>query len=454
LRGRWSGLRIITAIALMAAGMRAQTQPSWISSYQIALNHISGGKSELGVRELEVLGASFPRDAVLATSIGAALDSDSRHQQAAHWYEKALAIDSQYEPALNNLALSLASRGLLEDAVPLLRRVLKINPENGRAAYNLALIALRLKRFNEAVEAFQLARKVPEPAVPSEAITLGEGTALFKLGRYAEAAKVLNSSSACSEVAPCLLLGSSQALSTDLPTAVSTFQFAVRLAPNVPDTYFRLALTFLQGNRDDEARETLAVGLEAVPNSALLLYGQAIFHEHLGSYEQAVVAAMKSIEQDRARADVWGLLGSLYAHQGQSEKADKSFQKALQLGAGIDTAVEYAELLIHEGRYPEAEKTLNELRSSHANDAAINRGLGKLYKAQGKFDVAAVFLRRAVTEDPQDPVAHYTLAITLQRLHRDAEAKKELELFTAAKEERRFVRALEIASDPVAAREN
>ena len=143
----------------------------------------------------------------------------------------------------------------------------------------------------------------------------------------------------------------------------------------------------------------------------------------------------------------------LFAQAGDPGHALDQFQQALQLGAGIDTAVEYAELLIHEGRYPEAEKTLNELRSSHANDAAINRGLGRLYKAQGKFDVAAVFLRRAVTEDPQDPVAHYTLAITLQRLNQDAEAKKELELFSAAKEERRFVRALEIASDPVAARE-
>jgi len=453
LRGRWSGLRIITAIGLMAAGIRAQTQPPWSSSYKIAFDHIRGGESELGVRELEALGASFPRDAVLATSIGAALDSDSRHQQAAQWYEKALAIDPQYEPALNNLALSLASRGLLEDAVPLLRRVLKINRDNGRAAYNLALIALRLKRFNEAVEAFQLARKAPEPAAPSETLALGEGTALFKLGRYAEAGKVLNGASACSEVTSCLLLGSSQALSSDLPAAVSTFQSAVRLAPNVPDTYFRLALAFLQGSRDDEARETLAVGLEAVPNSGLLLYGQAIFYEHLGSYEQAIAAAMKSLEQDPARADVWALLGSLHAHQGQGEKTEKSFQKALQLGAGVGTAVEYAEFLVHEGRYAEAEKTLNELRSSHGNDSAINRGLGKLYKAQGKFDEAAVFLRRAVTEDPQDPAAHYALAITLQRLHRDAEAKKELELFSAAKEERRFVRALEIASDPLGARE-
>lgn len=435
----------------MASGMRAQTEPPWISTYKIALDHIRGGKSEVGVRELEALGASFPRDVVLATSIGAALDSDSRHQQAANWYEKALAIDPQYEPALNNLALNLTSRGQLQNAVPLLQRVLKINPQNGRAAYNLALITLRLKRYKEALNAFQVARMVPEPAAPSETIALGEGTALFKLGRYAEAANVLNSSSACSEAASCLLLGSSQALSSDLPAAVSTFQTAVRLAPNNPDSYFRLALAFLQGKRDDEAKETLAVGLEAVPNSALLLYGQAIFYEHLGSYEQAVASAMSSIEEDPARADVWSLLGSLHAHQAQGEEAEKSFQRALQLGAGVDTAAEYTEFLINEGRYQEAEKTLNELRPSHANDAAINRCLGKLYKAQGKFDEAAVFLRRAVSEDPQDPTAHYALAITLQRLHRDAEAKKELELFSAAKEERRFVRVLQISSDPAAA---
>jgi tetratricopeptide (TPR) repeat protein len=434
----------------MASGMRAQTQPPWISTYKIALDHIRGGKSEVGVRELEALGASFPRDVVLATSIGAALDSDSLHQQAARWYEKALAIDPQYEPALNNLALNLTSRGQLQNAVPLFQRALKINPQNGRAAYNLALITLRLKRYREALNAFQAARKVPEPAAPSETIALGEGTALFKLGRYAEAANVLNSSSTCSEAPSCLLLGSSQALSSDLPAAVSTFQTAVRLAPNNPDGYFRLALAFLQGKRDDEAKETLAVGLEAVPNSALLLYGQAIFYEHLGRYEEAVGSAMRSIEEDPARADVWSLLGSLHAHQAQREEAEKAFQRALQLDAGVDAAAEYSEFLINEGRYQEAEKTLDALRPSHASDAAINRGLGKLYKAQGKFDKAAVFLRRAVSEDPQDPTAHYALAITLQRLHRDAEAKKELELFSAAKEERRFVRVLQISSDRAA----
>ncbi len=453
MRRGWVAFRTIAAIALMAAAMRAQTQPAWVSRYRVALEHIRGGDVDLGVRELESLGTLHPKDAALATSIGAALDLGSQHEQAEGWYKKALAIDPQYEPALNDLALSLASQGRLDQAAPLLQKVLRIDPHNGRAAYNLALITLRLKRYEEAVGAFHAARKAPELPAPAETLALGEGTALFKLGRYAEAKTVLQISSACSEVASCLLLGSSQALSKELPAAVSTFQTAVRLAPQNPDAYFRLALAFLQGHRDAEAKETLTVGLEAIPNSALLLYGEAILYEHLGSYDLAIASAMKSIEQDPSRADVWSLLGSLRAHEGQADEADEAFRKALESGATVDHAVEYADFLIHAGRYPEAEKTLNEISKSNGDNAAVNRSLGKLYKGEGKFDQAEIFLRRAVDEDPKDPEAHYALAITLERLHRDAEAKKELDSFAASKEDRRFVRVLEIASDPVAAGE-
>ena len=453
MRRGWVAFRTVAAMALMAAAMRAQTQPAWVSRYSVALEHIRSGEVDLGVRELESLGTLHRKDAVLATSIGAALDLGSRHEQAELWYKKALAIDPQYEPALTDLALSFASQERLEQAAPLLRKVLRIDPHNGRAAYNLGLIAFRLKRYEEAVGAFQRAGTAPEPPAAPETLALAEGTALFKLGRYAEAKTVLQISPACSEVACCLLLGSSQALSSELPAAVSTFQTAVRLAPQNPDAYFRLALAFLQGRRDAEAKETLAVGLEAIPNSPLLLYGQAILYEHLGSYDLAIASAMKSIEQDPSRADVWSLLGSLHAHEGRADDADEAFRRALKLGATVDHSVEYAEFLIHSGRYPEAEKILNEIGKSNGTNAAVNRSLGKLYKGEGKFDQAEVFLRRAVNEDPKDPEAHYALAITLGRLHRDAEAKKELDSFTAAKEDRRFVRVLEIASDPVAARE-
>src|SRR5437870_6335638 len=94
----------------------------------------------------------------------------------------------------------------------------------------------------------------------------------------------------------------------------------------IVNSYYYIFIYFFFSSRRRHTRWPRDWSSDCALPISLLLYGQAIFHEHLGSYEQAVVAAMKSMEQDRARADVWGLLGSLYAHQGQAEEAEKAFR--------------------------------------------------------------------------------------------------------------------------------
>src|SRR5579864_3151200 len=166
-------------VALLSVAMPAQIQPSWAPRYNSALAHIRAGQVDTGVQELESLGTAFPKDAELLTSIGAALDMGSRHRQADGWYAKALAINPGYEPALNNLALSLASQGRLAEALPLLEKVTRTDPHNGRAAYNLAVIALRLKRYQEAASEFESARHAPQAPAPERTLALGQATALF-----------------------------------------------------------------------------------------------------------------------------------------------------------------------------------------------------------------------------------------------------------------------------------
>lgn len=438
-------------LGCISTSLQAQQQPTWAPSYQAAVEHIQQGQKQLGFRELENLGRSFPGDPQLATAIGVALDSDSQYQAAGRWYQKALAQDSHYEPALNNFALNLANRGDLQGAIPLLRSVLKRDPQNGGAAYNLGLIALRVQNYNDAAKAFRLARNAPERPAPLEKISLGEATALFKSGKYAEVVAVLDQPPVCSEIESCLLLGSAQALANELPRAVSTFQAAVRLAPKNPETYFSLALAFLQGKRDQEAKQALAAGLDQIPGSARLLYGQAILFESTGLYDDAVAVDKESIQADPASADAWSLLATVRALQGEDEEAGKSFRRALDLGAKSGTAVEYAELLAHDDRYPEAEKILTSLEARDPGNPAVNRGLGKLYKAEGKLDQAVIYLRRAEIRDPDDPGIHYALATAQELLHQPAEAKREMDLFRTTSQERRFVRVLQIASGSTAA---
>jgi tetratricopeptide (TPR) repeat protein len=362
------------------------------------------------------------------TSIGAALDIGSRHKQADVWYARALAIDAMYEPALNNLALSLASQGRLVEARPLLRKVTRIDPRNGKAAYNLAVIALRLKHYREAASQFECARRVPQPPAPDQTLALGEATALFKLGRYAEARNLLS----CGDEASCLLLGSSQALAGDLPLAVSNFQRAVELAPQSPDPYFRLALAFLQGRREGDAEATLDTGLRVVPHSPLLLYGKALLYSHQGDYERAEASAREAVERRPSWGDAWAVLAELHARRAKAEAADEAFRRALQLDGSAEHAADYGEFLLRAGRLAEAQEVLETALRTHPGSAALDRALGKLYQSQDRLASSEALLRRAVREDPGDAPAHYALAMTLQRLHHDAEAKQELARFAAA----------------------
>ncbi|HJT86984.1 MAG TPA: tetratricopeptide repeat protein, partial [Bryobacteraceae bacterium] len=426
---------------ILSASLHAQTQPQWAPRYKAALTQIQTGQVDAGIRELEALGAAYPKDAELLTSIGAAFDIGSRHRQADVWYAKALAIDPACEPALNNLALSLASQGRLAEARPLLEKVTRMDPRNGKAAYNLAVIALRLNHFEEAAREFEAARHASQPPAPAQTLALGEATALFKLGRYTQARDLLR----CLDQASCLLLGSSQALAGDLPLAVRSFQRAVDLAPQSPDPYFRLALAFLQGRREADAQATLDTGLRMLPHSPLLLYGQALLFAHQGDYGRAEASAQEAVERRPAWGDAWAVLAELRAHRGEAKAADDAFRRALQLDGSAEHAAAYGEFLLRAGRLPAALEVLQAGRRAHPGSASLDRALGKLYQSQGRLDRAQALLRRAVREDPQDASAHYALAMTLQRLHRDAEAQHELVQFAAARQKQDFVRVLQQA---------
>ena len=368
-----------------------------------------------------------------------------RHAEATPWYQRALALQPGYEPALNNLALNYATLGELAKAVPLLHQALRVNPGNAQAAYNLGLMDLRLEHYADAVEAFRTVSKAPRPPAPLERIELAEATALFRLGRYSETASVLSKSGAQNDPARFELLGSAQALAGDLPSAVKTFQQAASSFPRNPQVYYRLALVFMLGRRDQDAQDVLATGLKNIPSSPLLLYAQAVVDEAIGTYQEAASLTEKSLQGDRNQPEVWGLLGSLYVRLGRTDDAVKAYQQAQNLGAGPHTCVDYAELLIRLQRFDEAEKQLRVLVERHPQDARVNRGMGKLYREQNQYTRAEPYLERAVKMNPDDAEAHFVLGETLRHLGRLEAAKREYAAYKKTKDASRMVRVLELA---------
>lgn len=135
------------------------------------------------------------------------------------------------------------------------------------------------------------------------------------------------------------------------------------------------------------------------------------------------------------------MLGELYRRVGQYEKAEESYRTAASLGASPDIMVKYAELLVQLRRFDDSEKVL---RRVSPPGPAVDRGLGKLYNAEGQYARAESFLRRAIASEPGDADAHFALATCLQHLGRDKAAQQEYaaaqQLKEAATESTRLLR--------------
>ena len=436
-----------TLVLLLHTVAAAQSMP-WLSSFQIAFDGLKQGDLSRALAEFDSLWKSYPRDVQLATSIGGVLDATTHHDAATVWYERALAIQPDFPPALEDLAMNCAVRGKLSEAATLLRRSLQRNPNNGKAAYNLGLILLRLQHYGEATAVLKTAETAPNHP-PLEQIYIAQATAAFHLTHYSDALAVLRKSGKPGSVAAFQLLGSAQALSGDLPAAIRTFQEAIAAYPEKPDLYFRLTMVFAEGRRDNDADAVLRRASEQIPNSPLIDYGRAVLNEMTGRDEEAISWAKKSVSAAEKQPEVWGLLGTLYEHTGDTEEALQAYEKALTYGAnGGYTGSKYAELLIRLQRYPDAANELKKLKTSYPDDPLVNRALGKFYRAEGSNEKAELYLRRAISLDNTDPQAHYLLAQILHHQGRTKEESAQIQAFKNSKEKAETIRLLERVESP------
>ncbi len=426
----------------------AQSAP-WFSKFESAFTELKAGQLNHPLEEFNALWKAHRQDVNLATSIGGVLDATAHHEQATVWYERALSIQPDFGQALDNLALNFAARGRLNEAASLFHRTLDRTPGDGKVAYNLASILLRLRRYADALTVLTSAENASTTAPLLEQIRFAQATALFHLARYSEVVNVLRKEGKPGSVSAFQLLGSAQALSGDLPASIQTFQQAIAAYPTDPDLYFRLAMVFARGRRDQDAEAVLRSSAERIGDSPSINYGRAILAEMVGRDEEAITWARQSVRAAEKQPEVWGLLGTLYDHRGSTEDALEAYRTALQYGGnGPYIGADYAELLIRLGRYEQAAIELHRLTHTYPADAQVNRALGRLYRAQGKYIQAEEYLRRSIRTDASNGQTHYVLAQVLRHQGRTKEESEELAAFKNAKEKTDSIRVLEIVEDP------
>lgn len=158
---------------------------------------------------------------------------NGRLDEAARWFERALAMAPLYAGAISDLGTVRVKQGRLAEALALLERAHALEPEDVGTGVNLGIALVKAGRFGEAVPLYRQLY-AHEPRHPGIAAELG--FLLGQTGHRKEALKVLSEAVSIDPGSPHAHFNLGVALARDgqFSQALAEFQRVAELAPDFP----------------------------------------------------------------------------------------------------------------------------------------------------------------------------------------------------------------------------
>jgi tetratricopeptide (TPR) repeat protein len=353
-------------------------------------------------------------------------------------FERVLAIDPNYPEALLELANLRAAGGKPDQAVDLLKRYVKVSRDPATGYYKLAMVERRLHRTaesNQDLNTFKtLSKNTPSGPLPFE-----------HLFDYLDSR---------SKLAP------SDRMKLDLDDLKTEAQ----RHPDRPENLYMLTEAYIKAGDLDDARAAVAQLDVLAANDYRNLAGVGVLLARYRFYDDAIQQFKSAVEVNPAADDVrfdlanayfkkqlyaqaldaaqqispegvkddatQALLGDIYAHTGDSERAAAIFQDLI--GHNPDDDQNYLSLALLElrqNRLDSALETLLKGRSRVPESGKLSWGLGLTLALEGKTAQAASQLERAVDLLPEWPGAYSTLGVFYFETGQVDKAREVLERF-------------------------
>ncbi len=463
------GLGIIAG-ALLAAQAHAQTAAEITSA-------LRAREFDRALKLAEAAVERSPGDPRLLTLEGIALADLGRDREALAAYDRALKVAPDFMAALEGAAQIEYKTGS-ERAVPLLDRILKIQPDNPTAHAMRAVMAWKKNDCATAARHFGLAGS----AIASQADALGEYAAcLVRLERPGEAVPVLHElaqlkpgdrrvryrlaaaqfmaksyADAVETLGPLLegrdadphaldLASAAWEAQGDTPRAVAALRQAIVLAPSEAELYVDFAAISRVHKSYETGIAMVNAGLARLPKAAALYVARGVLNVQLARYDDADAdfAAAERLDPRQAYGSV---------ARGLSEVQQNDFDKALatvreQLKTRKNDEFLYylqAEILSSQGARPgsaefkEAIEAASRAVQLKPRFVLARDVLSRLYLESGQIDEAIEQCRLALRDNPADATALYRLIRALQKSGRPGattEIQALLERFNEVREQ-------------------
>jgi tetratricopeptide (TPR) repeat protein len=396
-----------------------------------------------------------PADARLWAMQGAAYAAQGDKKRALSSFRQALKIAPNAIPALHGAAQIEYENGSAA-GIPLLQRLLKLEPENVTTHGMLAVLAyqtgdckLAATQFGEAGNLFDRRpdglrayatclmrlKEFERAAVVLEKALVDSGSARDRQVVAALQLRTGHNREALSTLGPLLtaqpdpqtleLAATAQEETGNTPEAIELLRRAILIEPHNVNLYVDFALIAAAHQSNDVGIGVVSDGIALEPQAAPLYLVRGVLYAQLDQYEKAEADFEKANEFDPGQSLTTAAQGLAAMQKNDMDKALASVEQRLKRTPS-DPALLYlhADILSQRGAAPASPDFIAALRSAR-KAVSLQPTLGpahgvlaKLYLRQEKYKEAAGECRLALKIDPSDQTALYRL---IQALRKDGD---------------------------------
>ena len=332
----------------------------------LAQLYVEAGKHQVALDRLTGLAAKT-NSAPVYMEIGKIQDALTNYPAARDAYEKVLAIDPNFTPALNDLAYLYSERlGQVDKAYPLAERARQLLPGDPSVADTLGWILYRRGDYSRALglldESAGKLGTLPE-------VQFHLGMTHYMLGEEEPARACLQRAAGASR---------------DFPGRQEASRYLAILAVNVKAA-------------DSKSIAQLESALRDQPNDPIAASRLTAVYENAGELEKAVKVGEEALKLNSQNAQLMGRLAGLYLRLNDSQKALEMAKQAHQL-APEDAMISWTlgRLVYRSGDFPWALSLLRETSEKLPARNDVLYDLAWSYYSMGTVDNAESAMQKAV----------------------------------------------------------
>ena len=292
------------------------------------------------------------------------------------------------EPAMSMMVSGYVQSNRLPEAIGLLERAHKAEPNQTRVTVSLGDLYIRA-------------------GTPQKALDL----AAAEKGTNASSSDILSL-----KAAAFLSLGQKK-------DARSTYTEILKNDGNVVGARRQLVALLIEAGDFESARNTVTAGISASPRNYQLYQDFVMIDLKSTGMDAALATADRLQSQDRDFPGIKALKGDIYLAANRPADAVAAYAEANKAAPSSLLVTRLAGALLRSGRADDATTLLLDWLGKHADDMVAMEQVAEINIATAKWDDAAKYLERLLKQKPHDAVALNNLAWVYQQQGKDAPAQ-------------------------------